>query len=113
MIEQFKKVWYWVLISVFGLGIAYVAVVDAAIQTQAEVTNIIETRQEVCFQETGKYCQFIKGRVNPNLFGTDIKPHDYRIIVNVWEGGKGELHYQQGYTIRYIEPVIIQMATTT
>ena len=106
-----KKILAFIFILLGG-GIAFGAV-DSTIQTQAEVTNIIETRQELCLKDTGKYCQFLEGKVNPNLFRTDIKEHDYGIRVDVWEGGKGDLHNQQGYTIRFIEPVIPFVSSTS
>lgn len=101
-----------ILFIIFGGGIALGATLDVSTQTRVEVSNIITTQQERCLQDTGKYCQFKKDKVNTNLFGTKIKKHDYEIVIDVWEGGAGDLHDQKGYTIRYIEPVTMTASST-
>lgn len=105
------KFWHKVITAIFGLGLIGIGAVDLAIQTKPEVTDIIIIKQEQCIKDTGKYCQFRKGEV----IDTKIRQHDYGVVVDVWQGGKGDLHNQQGYRIRYIEPVIpyVDMGTTT
>lgn len=105
-----KKKLFWFFIG----GVAFAGGMDVLIQTEAEVRDIIDIRQERCLLETGKYCQFLKDRVNTDLFETKIKEHDYEIVVDVWEGGKGDLHNKRGYSVRLIpEPIPFINSTST
>jgi len=108
--NRVKKKILWFFIG----GVAIASVGDVAIQTKAEVLDIIATQQEICLQDTGNYCQFLRGRERPtnqpksweNAFGSRIRVHDYEIVINVWGGGKGDLKNQRGYSVIFIDPPV-------
>ncbi len=113
MIDLFKKFKIWILLIILG-GTALGA--DITIQTKSEITNVIDQKQQEYFLKNGHYMQVLKDRKIPldktetwdDVFGTEIKNTDYDIIIDTHE-----LYDEKWYTIRYIEPIILEPFITS
>ena len=79
-----------------------------AVQTEADIRQIIIDKEEDYFAQHGSYAQFLSGKETPadqtytwrNVFGNRIRNNDFDIIIDVWDS-----NVEQGYTIEIIDMV--------